>query len=125
MNYNKIVIGGRLTADPELKTTQNGKTITPFTVAINRPGKDAGAVFLDCTAFDKTAETVANYFRKGNQILVEGRMDSRTVEKDGQKRIYWNVIAERIEFVDPRDAAPKPESDAANFRDIGGGDLPF
>lgn len=125
MNFNKIVIGGRLTADPELKTTQNGKTITPFTVAINRPGKDAGAVFLDCTAFDKTAETVANYFRKGNQILVEGRMDSRTVEKDGQKRIYWNVIAERVEFVDPRDAAPKPENDAANFRDIGGGDLPF
>ena len=124
MNFNKIIIGGRLTADPELKTTQNGTTVTPFTVAVNRPAKDAGAVFIECSAFNKTAETVAHYFRKGNQILVEGRLDSRQYEKDGKKTTYWSVLVDRVEFVDPRGES-KPESDPANFQDIGGADLPF
>lgn len=123
MNYNKITIGGRLVKDPELCTTKDAKYYTPFAVAVNRPGQNAGAVFIECIAFDKTAEIVAKYFHKGSQILVEGRLDSRTVEKNGVSRVYWSVAAERVEFVDPKPAETKPAESFETLKTED--DLPF
>lgn len=98
---NKIIIKGRLTRDPEMKTGGNGVEFCKFTVAVNRrPVKDKPdmADFFDCTAFGKTGAAIGQYMSKGREILVEGRMESSHTEKDGQKRTFWGVTVDSFEF---------------------------
>ena len=80
-NYNKITIAGRLTADPELKQTPNGVSVTSFSVAVNRryskPGEANSADFLPVVAWRQQAELIAKYFRKGSSICVSGSLQSR------------------------------------------------
>ncbi len=87
-NFNKVILGGRMVADPELKQTPSGVPVCQFSVAVNRRQRDGEqqADFLNVTAWQKTAEFVAKYFRKGSSICVVGRIatDSWT-DKEGRK----------------------------------------
>lgn len=97
MNHNAIM--GRLVADPELRRTTTGKAVCSFTLACDKPGKDNGASFIPCVAWDKTGEFVNQYFVKGNPIVVEGRLESRQYEtKDGQKRTVLEVVVSQAHF---------------------------
>lgn len=105
---NHSVIMGRFVRDPELRRTNNGKAVTSFTIACDKPGKDSGASFIDCVAWEKTAEFINNYFTKGSAIIVEGRLESRQYEtKDGQKRTVTEVVVAQAHFCEKK----KEESD--------------
>ena len=100
---NHITIMGRLTRDPELRRTTSGKGVTSFTIACDKPGKDSGASFIECVAWEKTADFIANYFMKGSAIIVEGRLESRQYEtKDGQKRTVTEVVVSQAHFCEKK-----------------------
>lgn len=104
---NKVILIGRLTRDPELRYTQSGSAVTTFTLAVDRrftnQNGEREADFINCVAWQKTAEFVANYFKKGRAMALEGRMQVRSYEaNDGQRRWVTEVVAEQIEFVGPK-----------------------
>ena len=106
-NFNKVILGGRLTSDPELKQTQTGIPVVSFTVAVNRrfAGKDAPqqADFFNVTAWRATAEFVTRYFKKGSSICVVGSLQNRSWEdQQGQKRYATDIVADEVQFVDSR-----------------------
>ncbi|MBI5853458.1 MAG: single-stranded DNA-binding protein [Planctomycetes bacterium] len=109
-NFNKVILAGNLTRDPELKYTQSGQAIAKFGLAINRKYKQGEETkeqtcFVDITAWGRTAEVVNEYAKKGRPILVEGRLEYSTWEKDGQKRSKLEVVAENIQFLSSREGA--------------------
>lgn len=109
---NTIVISGRLGRDPEMKYTQAGKAVTSFSVAVDRRGRDAGADWFQVTAWEKLGELCSEHLAKGRQVVIRGRMTSREYEKDGAKRTAWDLIAEDVQFIGPRDDeanAPRPQ----------------
>ena len=100
---NKIVIIGRLTRDPELKTTNAGTSVCNFSVAVDRTYRDKEGNrptdFFDISVFGATAEFVAKYFKKGSSIAISGAMESRKfVDKDGNNRIAWSLHADEVNF---------------------------
>ena len=105
---NRIVIGGRLTADPELRRTQNGTAVASFCLACDRDfkNKETGeteADFINCVAWRGTAEFVNNYFTKGRMAVVEGRLQIRDwTDKDGGKRRTAEVMADQVYFMDSK-----------------------
>ncbi len=104
---NHVVIIGRLTKDPELRRTNTGKGVCSFSIACDKPGKDSGASFLDCVAWEKTADFISNYFRKGSAIVLEGRIESRQYEtKDGQKRSVVEIVASQAYFYGKKEETP-------------------
>ena len=110
LNLNKVILGGRLTADPELKQTQNGTPVCTFTVAINRRTADNVADFINCIAWRKQAEFLTTYFRKASSVCVVGQVQTRSwTDKNGHKRYATEVLAEEINFVDA-----KGESEGGN-----------
>ena len=97
MNINKVILMGRLTADPELKKTGDGVSVIRFTVAVNRPkqkDKEQAADFISCVAFRQTAEFISKYFRKGSAIIVFGTIRTGFYEKDGTRIYTTDVIAD-------------------------------
>lgn len=105
---NRIIIKGRIAREIEIRQTQTGKSVGSFSVAVDKGfGENKSADFFRVQAWEKTADFVAKYFSKGKEILIEGRMESREYEKDGQKNLVWELIAERVEFCGgAREAAP-------------------
>lgn len=100
---NKAILMGRMTADPELRSTNSGKRVTSFTLAVNRNGKDAGTDFIDIVAWEKTAEFVCRYFTKGQQVAVSGRINTRNWEdQNGGKRKSVEVVAEEVHFAESK-----------------------
>ena len=95
---NVVILMGRMTRDPELKYTSGGKAYTSFTLAVQKMKDDAE--FIDCIAWEKTAETIAEYFRKGNRILVQGRLSVSSYEQNGEKRRMTRVVVNSFEFVE-------------------------
>ena len=96
---NRIIIKGRIAREIEVRQTQTGKSVGSFSVAVDKGfGENKSADFFRVQAWEKTADFVAKYFSKGKEILVEGRMESREYDKDGQKVTVWELIAERVEF---------------------------
>lgn len=100
---NSVIIKGRLTADPELKYTQTNNTaVASFSVAVNRRFAQEGQQdtdFFNVTAWSKTGEFVSKYFKKGQEILVQGRLQQRSWETDsGEKRYAVDIVAEQVEF---------------------------
>lgn len=100
---NKIILAGRLARDPELKTTNTGTEVCNFTVAVDRrfaaKGEDKQADFVNCTAWQKTGVFVEKYFKKGDGITIDGRLEShKYVDKDGNNRVAWDVICDNVEF---------------------------
>lgn len=129
---NKVILLGRLVKDPI-----QGKAVK-FTVAVNRFRKEDGADFINCVAFGKTGETIAQYMQKGSQIALEGRIQTGSYEKDGQVRYTTDVIVDRFEFVGGRTQAPAEKQDAGiegfnkaldmlgdDLETVDEGDIPF
>ena len=95
---NVAAFSGNLTADPELKTTQSGKSVCSFTVAVKRPGVKDTTDFIDCVAWEKRAEFLCNYFHKGSRIEVSGVMTTRTYGNEGAKRKATELKCDEIGF---------------------------
>ena len=112
LNFNKIIIGGRLTDTPVLKTTPSGVTVTSFTVAVNRRfggknGEESQADFFTVTAWRQTAEFITRYFRKASSICIVGSLRNRSwTDRDGQKRFATEIVADEAYFVDAKDESP-------------------
>ena len=132
---NNISIMGRLTRDPEMTTSQSGVELCKYTVAVDRQKDKNGnkkADFFSCVAFGQGGAFVNKYFKKGDGIIVHGRMESNKSEKDG--KIYWNLVAEKHDFPlarslsETRTEAAAPEAPAepyAGFTAVETEELPF
>ena len=114
MAFNKVILVGNLVADPELKKTQSGISVTSFRIAVGRrfSSKDSEAPqadFIDIVCWRSTAEFVTQYFTKGRPILVCGQLQSRTwTDQNGQKRYTVEVVADEVSFVDRKaDSQPR------------------
>lgn len=101
---NRITITGRLTKDPELKYTAGGKAVCKFTLAVDRPGKDKGADFLNVVTWEKAADFAAKYTAKGKRVLVNGRIETRSWDKeDGSKGFATEIVADPFGGIEPID----------------------
>ena len=106
-NFNQVILGGRLTTDPELKTTPSGVSVASFGIAVNRPySKDQEqqkADFINCVAWRNTADFIAKYFKKGSSICVVAKLQTRTWTNDkGEKRFAMDVVVQEANFVDSK-----------------------
>ena len=116
---NKVILMGNLVADPELRTTQSGKSAATFRIAVRRNFKNQSGEyesdFLRCLAFGSTADVIGKYFVKGSRILVEGSIQTSSWDKnDGTKGYSTDIFVTSIEFVDRRgDAQDTPPGNAS------------
>ena len=134
---NKVFLVGRMARDPEIRYTNEGTSITKFSIAVDRAVKKDSeqqtADFPSCVAFGKTAEFIEKYFRKGNRIGIVGRIQTGNyTDKDGKKIYTTDVVAENVEFVESRAAAsaePAKKEASNDFvrvpDDVGDEGLPF
>ena len=129
---NCIIIMGRLTSDPELKTTQSQKAVTSFTVAVDRNNANKDVDFLPVVAWDKGAEFITKYFRKGERILIRGTLQSRKwTDKDNKTHVAYDIVANTAEFCEKREtpsatpSAPQPQVHTADVEYDPNDDLPF
>lgn len=104
---NHITLMGRLTKDPEMRTTQSGKSVSTFTLAVDRDiGEETD--FINCVCWGKTAEFADRWLHKGQLIAVAGRIQSRLwTDKSEAKRVSWEVIVDRVYFTDKLSESPK------------------
>lgn len=138
--FNLVVLTGRLTADPELKTTSNGISVTAFSIAVDRryrSGEERQTDFINIVAWRQSAEFITKYFKKGNLIGIEGSIQTRRYQdKNGNNRTAFEVVVNNVQFVEskrdssPADAVPASFSnaDVNDFADLGDAtddDLPF
>ena len=133
MNINKVILMGRLTADPELKTSANNVSIVQFTVAVNRKyvSKDSNerqVDFIDCTAFNRNADFLTKYFRKGSSIIVFGNIQvDQWKDKEGHNRRTVRVIVDELQFGESknRDSASvaMPNGDREGFSNASNSDF--
>ena len=106
---NNVTLMGRLTANPRLNTTTSGKSVANFTIALDKFRREDGADFIDCVAWEKTAEFINRYFGKGNMIAVTGSLQTRKYEdRDGNNRTAFEVVVRDASFCGEKreDAAP-------------------
>ena len=143
-SFNKVILGGRLTANPEIKQTQSGVPVCSFSLAVNRKYSKEGQQetdFINCVAWRNTAEFLGKYFKKGSSICIVGSIQVRSwTDSNNQKRYATDVMVDEVLFVDSKnesqgaqdagampyipDAYKVPES--ANFEDANDNDgLPF
>jgi single-strand DNA-binding protein len=112
---NVVVLTGRLTADPELKTTNNGTSVCSFTIAVERrykQGEERQADFINIVTWRSSAEFVSKYFKKGQMIAVEGAIQTRRYQdKDGNNRTAFEVLANNVQFADFGKKEDKPNAD--------------
>src|SRR5215204_1594906 len=125
VSFNRVVLAGNLTRDPELRVTHNGVPVCSFSIAVNRvrSKESEAADFFNVSAWRELGETVANYKKKGDPVLVEGRLQYRTWEaQDGSKRSAVDVVADRVEFLGGRsDSDDGPSSGGGGGQDRRGG----
>ncbi len=99
-----MIIIGNLTRDPELRTTQTGKEVCSFTVAVNWRGKDKEADFFNVNAWDKLAQSCKDYLSKSKKVCVVGPVTARTFQdRNGETKVSLEVRAETVEFLSPKD----------------------
>ena len=139
---NNVILIGRLTRDPELRYTTSGMAVLRFNLAVDRrmskekrqqamAQNQPTADFISCTAWNKTAELIANYMRKGSRLGVEGRIQTGSYEKDGQRIYTTDVIVNQIEFLDPTNNQNTGQNfggqsnDVEGFFPIDDADVPF
>ena len=138
--FNLVVLTGRLTADPELKTTPNGISVTTFSIAVNRnyrKGEEQQTDFINIVAWRQSAEFITKYFKKGSMIGIEGSIQTRRYQdKNGNNRTAFEVVANNVQFVESKrdgstsannEPASYSNADVSDFTEIGGmdDDLPF
>jgi single-strand DNA-binding protein len=126
--FNKIILIGNLTKDPELRYSPQGTPVSSFGLAVNsnfKSGEQKETLFIDVVVFGKQAEACGQYLSKGRPILVEGRLRERRWEYEGQKRYKCEVVAQNVRFLGRKDAptdthgpedfgAPSPADDAGD-----------
>lgn len=114
--FNKTILMGRLTRDPEFKTTPNGISVCTFSIAVDRrfqgKGEEKKTDFFNIVTWRTTAEFVSKYFSKGRSILVEGELQNRSyTDKDGITRYITEVIADSVHFTgEKKDSSPAPQT---------------
>jgi single-strand DNA-binding protein len=120
--YNKVILMGNLTRDPEMRTIPNGNNVTNFSLAVNRQWNDqSGAkqeavTYVDCVAWGKPGEIINTYMKKGGAILVTGRLESRSWDQDGQKRSKIEINVEEFNFVGgPAEGQGRGGSDGSSY----------
>lgn len=127
---NNVTIVGRMTRDCDLKYSASGTAIARFTLAVNKFGKDE-ANFINCVAFKKTAEALANYTKKGSLIGVVGSIETGSYEKDGIRRYTTDVLCNSVQFLEPKRDGQSTQSNNQSQGDPFSGesmnpdDLPF
>jgi single-strand DNA-binding protein len=135
-NFNKVILGGRLTAEPELRQTTSGTFVTSFSIAVNRRMSKTNEVdFINCQAWGSTAEFICKFFRKGSSICVTGQIQVRSwKDNQGNNRYATEVVVDEANFVDSKsdnaayqaESAPSFNESAPEFEEITGDqDLPF
>ena len=120
---NKVILIGRLTRDPELRTISNGTATTSFSLAVNRnftnQNGEREADFINCVAWRRQAENIAKYCVKGTQVAVEGRIQTRSYDaQDGTKRYVTEVVADNVTFLSPKGSVSSSDfqsNDSDNF----------
>ena len=115
-SYNRIILVGNLTRDPEIRYTQSGKGVTKFTLAVNNPRNREETSFVDIVAWDRLGETCNTYLKKGSNCLVEGRLVIRSYDdKDGNKRKATEVVIDNMQMLgSPRDRTASIGDDAGS-----------
>ena len=124
---NKVILKGRLTADPEIKKTPNDVSVCSFTVATNRRFDKEKCDFILCEAWRQTAEFVSKYFTKGKEILVIGELHIDRYDKDGEARYITKINVDEVEFCGSKnDGAEAKSTQTGGFTEIDDSDdLPF
>lgn len=129
VSFNKVILMGNLTRDPEVRYTPNGKPVASFSLAVNHRYKQGGETkeevcFIDVVIFGKQAESAGEYLSKGKRVLVEGRLQQRRWEAEGgQKRSKHEVLAQAIRLLPVRQSGPEgPEGQEAATDE---GEIPF
>lgn len=116
MNYVSLL--GRLTKDVELKQTSTGKTYCRFSLAVKKEFAKDGADFINCIAWDKRAELLANYFSKGQRVLIQGRLSTSSYEVNQEKRYLTDVVVDKISFIENQSGATSYSSSKSTDIDI-------
>ena len=125
---NKVIILGRLTADPEIRYTQAGKAVASLTLAVSKPFGADGADFINCVAWEKTGEIIAKHATKGTKILIEARLSARSYEKDGARKTITELVIENFKFFGNKPAEKSESTDpelSKSFNDFSDSDVPF
>ena len=141
--FNKVILIGNLTSDPELKQTQNGISVTSFSLAVGRrkvKDQEPQTDFINCVAWRGTAEFICNYFQKGKSILIVGSLQTRNWEdQNGQKRYVTEVVVDEANFIEKKSESagmqsPSQTANSSNspyssqsvqFEEMSSEDLPF
>lgn len=121
---NQVTLVGRLTKDPELRYTTEGKAVSNVTIAVNRPFRNKEgeheADFVQCTLWKKTAENTAQYCRRGSIIGITGRIQTRHYENQEGKKVYvTEVVAEMVQFVGPKKIEMPAPTQSQEYEHIG------
>ena len=142
---NKVILVGRITKDPELKSIQSGSSVVNFTIAVNRPiaqqNQDqnaSNADFINCVIWNKQAENLAKYVKQGSLIGVEGRIQTRTYESNGTTRYITEVLCDNVQFLETKrdgtngttkveqsDNSTEEDQYAGKINSVDDNDLPF
>lgn len=115
---NITILKGRISRDPEIKTTQSGTQFARLSIAVDRitkAGEERNADFIPCMAWGKTAEFIGKYFQKGQEILAEGRIQTGSYEKDGRKVYTTDVVIDRVEFCGSKGGGKAEQSEEVPF----------
>lgn len=126
--FNLVVLTGRLTADPELKTTPNGIAVTSFSIAVSRryrSGEEPQTDFINIVAWRQNAEFISKYFKKGSMIGIEGSIQTRRyTDKNGNNRTAFEVVVNNAQFVESkRDGAASGGAEPASYSNAGVNDF--
>lgn len=116
MNYVSLL--GRLTKDVELKQTSTGKTYCRFSLAVKKEFAKDGADFINCIAWDKRAELLANYFSKGQRVLIQGRLSTSSYEVNQEKRYVTDVVVDKITFIETQSGSTSYSNSKSTDIDI-------
>jgi single-strand DNA-binding protein len=125
-SLNQVTLMGNLTRDPELRQTPTGQNVTSFSLALNRAYKDSSGEwqeatdYIDCVCWGPLAERVAQYLSKGRRCLVQGRLQSRSWEQDGNKRSKVEVLANDVTFLDSRGGGDSSDTASSGTADGAG-----
>lgn len=113
-NYNKVILMGNLTRDPDMRYTRNDTAVANFGMAVNRKFKgEEETTFVDCTAWGKVAETISQYLRKGKPIMVDGRLTlDQWQNQEGQNRSKLLVTVENFQFIGDGDEGSRERADS-------------
>lgn len=133
VSFNRVILAGNLTRDPETRFLPSGTAVTEFSIAVNSRYKSKTTnefkeevSFFDVVVFGKTGENCAEYLSKGRPVLVEGRLRQRSWEKDGQKRSKIEVLADNVQFLgSSRGPAAEGSGPAAPSQEPPDDDIPF